>query len=136
MILYTRCNHCRKDITIFSWTSNKNNLRRRKGKQIKLVCKRCGHRDEYYISKVKAMESRKTLLILFLIFLVGVPYLLYLYWSYLVLDEFSDTTELNLRVIENSLIIGSILFGIFSFIWCWEVNRASNFNKSQVKYLD
>ena len=82
MKLYIECSDCKKNISFWTWSSDRIDLKMKHGDKIKLKCKNCNSTRKYYIDNLKAKKSKVALLLALIIFVIGTPISLILLWNY------------------------------------------------------
>lgn len=83
MRLYIKCSDCDHDISFWTWTSERVDLKMTHGDKIELDCKNCNKKSKYYIDDLRAKESKIALIIALIIFIIGTPIALILLWDYI-----------------------------------------------------
>lgn len=83
MRLYIKCSVCKHEISFWTWSSDRINLKITHGDKIELECKKCNTAKKYYLDDLRAKKSKFALLIASIIFIIGTPLALILLWDYI-----------------------------------------------------
>jgi len=83
MRLYIKCSDCNNEISFWTWSPDRVNLKMTHGDKIDLDCKKCNTTKKYYIDDLRAKKSKIALLIASIIFIIGTPIALILLWDYI-----------------------------------------------------
>ncbi|MFB6320728.1 hypothetical protein [Saccharicrinis sp. FJH54] len=83
MKLYIKCSECKKEISFWTWSPEKVDLKMIHGDKIELKCKSCNSIKKYYIDNLRAKKSKIALLMASSIFILGTPITLILLWDYI-----------------------------------------------------
>jgi hypothetical protein len=83
MRLYIKCSECSKDISFWTWSSDRVSIKMTHGEKIGLDCKSCNTTKEYYIDDLRAKKSKIASIIASVIFIIGTPIALILLWDYI-----------------------------------------------------
>jgi hypothetical protein len=122
MKIYTRCTYCKNDISIWTWDSNRGEIKKTKGNFIESKCPKCNKTAKYDIDDFKARESKIALLISLIVFLLGTPVLFLTLWEYL-----WDSGIYGVLAILGVILIPSFIYGIINKN---DINRVRLFNRS------
>ena len=126
MDLYTRCNHCKKDISFSANVIDRVHLSEIKGTQISLDCSHCHNKGIYHPNKIKATHTKLALIITLLTLLVGTPLTLYFIWDYLFLRN-------SVYAIAGLVGMVGFPFIIYSIIESGQRDKIRHFNSYMIK---
>lgn len=54
MIVFCQCKNCNREIRVRTWTSDRGELKKEKGKTIEIICPHCNDNRTYELNDVKA----------------------------------------------------------------------------------
>jgi hypothetical protein len=83
MRLYIKCSDCKNEISFWTLSSERVNLKMTHGDKIELDCKKCNTTKNYNIDDLRAKKSKIALIIASIIFIIGTPIALILLWDYI-----------------------------------------------------
>jgi hypothetical protein len=83
MRIYIKCSDCSNNISLWTWSSDKVDLKMTHGDKIELECKNCKTIKKYNIEDLRAKKSKIALIIASIIFIIGTPIALILIWDYI-----------------------------------------------------
>jgi hypothetical protein len=123
MKVYTECSKCKHEISFWTWSSDRIEFIKSKGKSIKLTCGKCNWTDNYEINNLKAKESKLFHFIGMLIFFIGTLFLYLFLRDYL----FKINYVFGILGLVIPLIIPYLIFGTITKN---DRERVNNFNRS------
>lgn len=83
MRIYYTCPHCKKEITINSWASDRFILARKLGEIFPQNCKTCGSRVVIHVNDVKADENKLKNIMIFVFAIIESVLLFFWHWDYI-----------------------------------------------------
>ncbi|MBS2099210.1 hypothetical protein [Carboxylicivirga linearis] len=122
MKLYTICKDCKKEIGIWTWATDRVELKMNHGQDMQLHCNHCKKTNDYLIEDLKAKDNQIAILIGITVFIIGTPTLLIFLWDYI--------WQSGLYAVFGLVAIIGIPSLIYSVISKNDLDRVRNFNRS------
>lgn len=122
MKLYIKCSDCDKEISFWTWSSERVDLKMTHGDKIELDCKNCDTIKKYYIDDLRAKKSKIALMISAILFIIGTPIALILLWDYI--------WQTGLYGALGLILIISVPSTIYGIVNKNDSQRVSLFNRS------
>lgn len=83
MFVQTKCNNCKEQISIWTWSEDRVRFAMEKGENFTLTCKKCNDSSKYHVNNFTAEPNKYVLLIAGIIFLIATPLIGYFIYDYL-----------------------------------------------------
>ncbi|MBA7527513.1 hypothetical protein ES705_19689 [subsurface metagenome] len=108
MKIYTKCPYCKAEISFWSWSKDKVELKMTQSDKIVLTCKKCHKINNCIVDDFRAKESKIAILVGVIVFAIGTPVLLVTLWDYIWLTGYYRVLALLTIILIPSTIYGII----------------------------
>jgi hypothetical protein len=73
MKLFTKCPYCSEESSLHYFTTDRGSLAREKGKQLRVICKKCHSEFNCDVDNLYAKKSKLSIVIALLVLIIGMP---------------------------------------------------------------
>ncbi|SDY08451.1 hypothetical protein SAMN05444411_1214 [Lutibacter oricola] len=87
MKVFGKCQNCKNEISVSVNYGTRLEIAMYEGETKSNYCKNCNKKNEFHINDLRAKESKFSLIISGLIFLIGTPLTIYLLFDYLIIPH-------------------------------------------------
>ena len=123
MKVYGKCQNCKNEISVSVDYGTRIEITMYEGETKSVLCKNCTVKNKFHINDLQAKESKFAIIISGIIFLIGTPLIIYLFYDYLIATHNPYFT----LVIVGFVAVPMTVFGI---IRKQDLIRVRSFNRA------